>query len=145
MVADDRRRKPSKRARKLTKGEQESFLKRDDALKVVSADVRRQKLKQLERQKKNLRRVTPSEAWVDDAWERDCEFPPGGISTLMRKCRGCERFTPPNCLSSSDHCEDCKLGKLSKFQLSLLQRSASVVDMARLKKNARAGKGYFSS
>jgi hypothetical protein len=79
-----------------------------------------------ERLRTRLRRIAPSEPWVDaqvvtfeDADSRGqpivCRafdakvFPPGGRRTAMRRCRLCGRFTPPSAMEAGqclDHSED---------------------------------------
>jgi hypothetical protein len=142
MTMDRPRRKSKPRKARLTQGQQERFLESPEGIRALDAEVRRQKRKALARDKKNLRRMVPSAPWFDAKWDHSQPFPPGGDVTLMRCCNVCGRYTPPNCISSSGACEDCKLGAMSPGQLALLQSSASVVDMARLKANARAGRQY---
>lgn len=35
-------------------------------------------------------------------------YPPGGECSLMRRCRRCRRWFPPQYLISSGHCRDCQ-------------------------------------
>jgi hypothetical protein len=142
MTMDRPRRKSKPRKTRLTQGQQERFLESPEGIRALDAEVRRQKRKALARDKKNLRRMVPSAPWFDAKWDHNESFPPGGDRSLMVCCNKCDRLTPPNCISSSGACEDCKLAAMSPGQLALLQSSASVVDMARLKANARAGRQY---
>lgn len=104
------------------------------------------------RQKEQVRRKACSEPWVEQAFTAypavDEEGKPLEVKELDKRkfpvwgqvqCRGCERFVPPIDLGSSGHCSDCRLGAMSKMQLSRLQGSASVINMARVKAAIRRG------
>lgn len=115
---------------------------------VVRALVRDQERKLLAK----IRSKACSEPWVwaqvkfspavdeeGDALEildyRAGQYPVPG----MIQCRGCERWTPPQCIGSSGHCDDCRLGAMSKLQLSRLQGSTSTVNLAKVKCAIRRG------
>ena len=72
--------------------------------------------------KAKLRKVAPSEPWVEaqirSSVERDTKgqpfvrryhdarvFPPGGAQTKMRRCSACRRWAPPQCIEN-DRCLD---------------------------------------
>jgi hypothetical protein len=154
MVADPRRKPKRARRPRITPGQQERFLNSDEAMKVIPPDVRRTRLKALERQRRALSRRTPSSTWRDDAWFHGAEFPPAWDhprthelteppATAMICCRGCRRETPPNYISSSGHCEDCKLCAMSPGQLAHIHGSSSAINLAKLKASARGGRPYF--
>lgn len=118
--------------------------------KVVIPSVVRHLENQL---KRKLRSKACSEPWVEaqvryiPAIDRDGnDFPVAeyrkGVYPVrgMIGCRGCERATPPQCIGSSGHCDDCRLGAMSPAQLAKLQGSTSVINMAKVKTAIRRGK-----
>lgn len=78
-----------------------------------------------------------SSRWVDANWDEGAAYPPGGDTTLMKTCRGCGRMTPPQCVGSSGHCEDCRYGAMKHVTLDSLPSSMSSVDLKRLRASRR--------
>lgn len=120
----------------------------------VSRSVVRERERKL---KASIRATASSEPWVeasvgysDSAVDEKNE--PVGIPYQIKgvypvrgmvRCRGCERHVSPLYLTSSNHCQDCEYGSMSPLQLSRLQGSTSVVNMARLKASRRRGDETF--
>jgi hypothetical protein len=154
MVAEfPRKRGKAQRKPRRTSGQEERFLSTEEAIKALGAAVVHQKRRELAKRKKALARRVPSSSWMDSAWDSTDQFPPPWDhprirpleeppATAMKTCRLCRRETPPQCVGSSGHCDDCRLASMSAHALSLLPPSPGVIDMARLKKNARAGRDY---
>jgi hypothetical protein len=156
MVADfPRKGRKAQRKPRRTSGQEERFLATEEAIKALGAGIVHQKRRELAKRKKVLARRVPSSAWMDSTWDGGETFPPPydhsrvhpltePPATTMKMCRGCRRETPPQCVGSSGHCDDCRLGAMSAHALSMLPPSPGVIDMGRLKKNARAGRDYHA-
>jgi hypothetical protein len=137
MVANGHsRRGRSTRKRRIPPGVLESQLKREDAIAVFGAANVAQHKRKLKRDKRNLQRMVPSQPWFDAAWYGEwtlvapdvsdvvpAPFPPGGDLTGMQTCKGCGHMTPAIYLTTSGHCQDCKYGGMSPFQLHLLAQT----------------------
>jgi hypothetical protein len=53
-------------------------------------------------------RAGPCSAPWAEAIAEGAEYPPGGVSTLMRICRTCQQWMPPYYLRRcGESCEDC--------------------------------------
>jgi hypothetical protein len=153
MVAEFPRKGRAQRKVRQSCGEQERQLNSPEAAKGMDPELRRQKLKTLAKQKRALRRRVPSSAWETAAWDHLEPFPPPWDhprtsplieppATAMKTCVRCGRETPPNCVGSAGVCLDCAYAGMSDFELSQLPASAGVIDMGRLKKNAKMGRQY---
>lgn len=104
--------------------------------------------------KRALSRRVPSSTWFDAAWHDRAQFPPPWDhprqrdrrheppASAMTICTVCGRDTPPNCIGSSGACDDCRYGAMTGAELAALPPSPGIIDMGRLKKNARAGRQY---
>jgi hypothetical protein len=138
-----------KMRRRQTRGQQERALHDPEVRAIIGSGVADAALDRLSKEKGRLfGRIAEeaggrkgglacSHAWAEDNWEHGTPYPPGGDLTLMVACAGCGTLTPPNCVGSSGHCDDCRLGKMSRGQLDLLPSSRGIVDMSRLKAERR--------
>jgi hypothetical protein len=154
LVKDDRRRaRPKPKAPKRTSGEWEYFLGTKEAIEALGAAVVHHKRRELAKRKKVLARRVPSSTWLSAAWDEGLQFPPAWDhprtdelteppATAMKCCRGCHRETPPQCVGSSGHCEDCRLGQMSPMALSKLGASSSAINIAKARMAARLGRQY---
>jgi len=104
--------------------------------------------------KAKLRKVAPSEPWVEtqicSSVERDRKghpfvrryhdsrvFPPGGSQTKMRRCSQCRRWTPPQCFEKDaclDHSEHVGWGPspsaVAIAQMEYFNRQEPEVELA---------------
>jgi hypothetical protein len=86
--------------------------------------------------------LCPSDPWFEANWFHRAPFPPGGDNSLMRRCKVCGSYVPPQAITSSGACDDCLLSSMSPQQLERLPSSAGVVDMGRLKASRQRGEDY---
>jgi hypothetical protein len=135
MVAENRGGKAKKP--RLTQGQLERAIKAPDAAKHFKAHDREEIRRRLKRERRNLERDVPSKPWFEAKWHHGEQFPPGGDLTLMERCRHCDRYTPPNCLSARGVCVDCQYAGMSRMQLDALPSSNSGIDLRRLKASRR--------
>ena len=121
---------------------------------VIPAVVRAEE----NRLKRKLRSRACSEPWVEAQLRYiQCEDKDGnpfavaehrkGVYPVrgMGVCRGGERPTPPQCIGSSGHCDDCRLGAMSRIQLAKLQGSTSTINLAKVKAAIRRGESIIPS
>jgi hypothetical protein len=146
MVAEyPRGRAHSARRIRYTLSQQEERLQLHGQFKQLALamppKLRREKMRGLQRQKKNLRRIVPvcpDSPWFTAKWSEGAPFPPGGDATLMRVCRACGRYTPPQCISARDLCMECQHDRMSRqFLTSLPSSPGTVVNIAWLTKSTR--------
>jgi hypothetical protein len=153
MVREHSSRKARQR-RTLTPADQEARISGPDAIKEHGADHVHSERRRLKRVRIGLMRIVCSEAWFDANWF-GCQmivgdackrvaapYPPGGDESLMVCCKRCNRATPPQCVSSSGHCDDCRLCLMSPEQIERLPGSTSSINLARLKSSIRRGEQY---
>lgn len=134
MVKEQGRRKKSKAPKaKLTQAMQRALVTGEDAAKRYPKHDREEIKLRLNREEKNLRRDVPSEPWFDAKWYGGEQFPPGGDVTGMERCRCCDHYMPPNCMSARGVCLDCQYAGLSRMVLETLPSSHSSVNLAKLK------------
>lgn len=92
-----------------------------------------------------LRRVLPSEPWVDAVTYRGAACPPPQDhphGAVMRRCTACYRWTPPQCVGSSGACDDCRIAAMSPMQLAGLQRSSDIIGFVKLAVSVRNSIAY---
>ncbi len=111
--------------------------------------------RRLKRERRALMRVVCSGTWFDDNWygvqmlvrgvcrKVAAPHPPGGDRTLMQACNVCGRMTPPNYLSSSGGCEDCKMAGWSQERLNNTPGSISVVSIRHMRACNARGQQYL--
>lgn len=116
--------------------EQLRILKQREAIAALGAKMVQAMRRRIMRDVANIRRIVPSPVWHEDVIERGVPFPPGGASTLMVRCRGCEAFFPPQYVTTSGHCRECQHDGMTPYQLANLPKSSTIFDMGRLKKGA---------
>jgi hypothetical protein len=142
MVAHGHGRHKRRAKVRRTSGELERFLTTPEAIRALGAAVVHQQRRKLKRDRANLERIVPSRPWFDAAWQAGRPFPPGGDLTRMVCCRRCRRYTPPQCVGSSGHCDECRYEGMTPRQLAALPPSCSKIDMAKLKAAIRRGAHY---
>jgi hypothetical protein len=122
MVAEfPRKRGKAQRKPRRTSGQEERFLATEEAIKALGAGIVHQKRRELAKRKKVLagacrrrldgqhvgrRRDSSRRRTTTRAFTPSTEPP----ATAMKTCRGCRRETPPQCVGSSGHCDDCRSG-----------------------------------
>ena len=154
MVAEfPRKRGKAQRKLRRTSGQEERFLATEEAIKALGAAVVHQKRRELAKRKKVLARRVPSSSWQDAVWDGEAILPPPWDhprtadlieppASAMGCCNVCGRYSPPNYISSSGACEDCKLAAMSPHAISLLPGSSSAINLAKMRAAARAGRQY---
>ena len=135
MVADPLRSRSRRKLRRSLSGAQLDQMLNDPAvLEAWGAAAVQDEKRHLKRRKRNVDRDVPSATWGDDVWHRKAAFPPGGDTTLMARCRKCDRYSPPQNIGSSGACDDCRIGAMTPTQLENLPSSPGcVVDFRGIK------------
>lgn len=108
-----------KRKRGESYAHQLAWLQSDEGIAAMG-DLRHEQIRMLNRLLKRLQKDVPSEPWEVAIW-RNRETLPGG----MVRCCGCHRMTPPQCVGSSGHCDDCRLSALSLEAMAHIPSSPS--------------------
>ncbi len=153
MVKENKRKRGASKKSRQHPGDLESFLSTKEAIQALGAAMVSHRRRELAKRKKVIARRVPSSSWLDAVWYESAPFPPAWDhprvdplkeppATAMKVCRACHRDTPPQCIGSSGHCEDCKYGAMTPAQLAKLPGSSSAINLAKLKAAARCGREY---
>lgn len=122
-------------------------------------------LREMERLRNKIIRVTCSEPWTERCRQKFTEhgfssrinnvpramarlkiYPPPAENTPMRACQ-CDRchgvrLWPPQYINSRGYSTECAYERMSDYQISQIPPSPGIIDMGRLKAAARAGREY---